>query len=375
VTETSATLNAMVNPNGGAVTDCHFEYGTTTSYGTSVPCASLPGSEGSPVAVSAAVTGLNASTTYHFRISATNAGGTERGGDETFFTTIPPSPTVTKVEPNVGPATGGTSVTITGTNFTGATTVKFGSTNATSFTANSQTSITAVSPAGGAGTVDVTVTTPGGTSETGAPDKFSYQPNPFNAHYFSNGGQLKESEGKVGEAGVKEVIGWGTIELKGEKGGDLGTFIRCHNIIGGMVWNPVGGGAGKGTTRAFAVFDCETNLCVAGTVANVVPEELPWVSELQETGLIRTNKIRSHTEHLKLDVTCNGLSTAHFQGSYQPAPQADQNKGTSALHPGFVEFDQPGSGELEEVELGGSSAPRGVVKEFGYAEEEMIQVK
>jgi hypothetical protein len=64
-------------------------------------------------------------------------------------------------------------VTITGTGFTDATAAKFGSTTAKSFTVNSATSITAVSPKG-RGTVDVTVTTPAGTSPTGAADQFTY---------------------------------------------------------------------------------------------------------------------------------------------------------------------------------------------------------
>src|SRR5208282_4992812 len=65
VTQTTASLNATVNPNGGSVSECRFEYGTTNSYGSTVSCASLPGSGTSPVAVSAAVTGLTANTTYH----------------------------------------------------------------------------------------------------------------------------------------------------------------------------------------------------------------------------------------------------------------------------------------------------------------------
>jgi hypothetical protein len=85
-----------------------------------------------------------------------------------------PAPTVTNVEPHSGPAAGGTSVTITGTNFKGATAVMFGSTPA-GFTVISESSITATSPAG-TGTVDVTVTTPGGTSATSPADQFTYGP-------------------------------------------------------------------------------------------------------------------------------------------------------------------------------------------------------
>jgi hypothetical protein len=85
-----------------------------------------------------------------------------------------PAPTVTGVSPSAGPTGGGTSVTITGTNLTGATGVAFGSTAATSFTVNSATQITATAPAGTAGTVDVTVTTPGGTSTTSTADQYTY---------------------------------------------------------------------------------------------------------------------------------------------------------------------------------------------------------
>ncbi len=71
VTQTTATLNATVNPNGETVSECKFEYGTTDAYGKTAPCTPSPGSGESPVAVSASVTGLTANTTYHFRIFAT----------------------------------------------------------------------------------------------------------------------------------------------------------------------------------------------------------------------------------------------------------------------------------------------------------------
>jgi len=83
---------------------------------------------------------------------------------------------------NTGPTAGGKLVNITGTNFTGATAVKFGTTNATSFAVNSSTSIAATSPSGTASNcpgsscapVDVTVTTPNGTSVVSTADQFVY---------------------------------------------------------------------------------------------------------------------------------------------------------------------------------------------------------
>jgi hypothetical protein len=86
VQATEAVLNATVNPNGSAITACSFEYGPTTSYGSSVPCSSLPGSGTSPVAVSAAIAALTAKATYHFRIVATNAFGTSKGTGKQFTT-------------------------------------------------------------------------------------------------------------------------------------------------------------------------------------------------------------------------------------------------------------------------------------------------
>ena len=91
VTQVSATLRATVNPNGAGLSDCHFEYGPTTSYGSSVPCSLLLASETSPVALSGSLTGLSKDTTYHFRIVATNLGGTSSGADEKFRTAKAPT--------------------------------------------------------------------------------------------------------------------------------------------------------------------------------------------------------------------------------------------------------------------------------------------
>lgn len=86
-----------------------------------------------------------------------------------------PAPIVTARGPSGGSHNGGTVVTITGTNFTGAVAVKFGGTNASSFTVLSDTSIRATAPPGETGTtVDIRVTTPGGSSPITGADKFTY---------------------------------------------------------------------------------------------------------------------------------------------------------------------------------------------------------
>ncbi|MCD9087349.1 Ig-like domain-containing protein [Stenotrophomonas sp. SY1] len=106
-------------------------------------------------------------------ITVTTAGGTSATNASDQFTYIA-VPVVSGVSPNTGSTDGGTNVTITGTDFAGATSVKFGGAFASSFTVNSASSITATSPAHSAGTVDVTVTTAGGTSEISAADRFTY---------------------------------------------------------------------------------------------------------------------------------------------------------------------------------------------------------
>ena len=80
-------------------------------------------------------------------------------------------PTVTSISPASGPR--GTAVTVTGTGFASGAHVAFGANSATKVTLLSSTQIKAWAPAG-TGSVDVTVTTPGGTSATSQADQFTY---------------------------------------------------------------------------------------------------------------------------------------------------------------------------------------------------------
>ena len=83
VTASSATLHGSLDPHS-LTTTVHFQYGTTTSYGHTTAMQTQTGSKLRNIAAN--ITGLTAHTTYHFRIVATNTGGTRYGSDRTFTT-------------------------------------------------------------------------------------------------------------------------------------------------------------------------------------------------------------------------------------------------------------------------------------------------
>ena len=112
VTQTHVEVTATIDP-GNANTAYQFEYGTSASYGASVPVpdGDIAASAG-PTAVAQELTGLQPGTTYHYRVVATNEFGQAVGGDQT-FTTPPVQPPVV----STGQATGvaQNTATLTGT--------------------------------------------------------------------------------------------------------------------------------------------------------------------------------------------------------------------------------------------------------------------
>jgi hypothetical protein len=85
VDHTTATLTGHLSEGGrGEITNCHFEYGTSSSYEDgSVPCEPTA-PYGSEADVTAQLTGLQPETTYHYRLVASNANGTADGADRMF---------------------------------------------------------------------------------------------------------------------------------------------------------------------------------------------------------------------------------------------------------------------------------------------------
>ena len=93
ITPIMATLQGTVNDNGAA-TSVIFQYGPTTSYGSTITATPSTIAAGSgPTAVAAAIWGLTPNTLYHYQVSATNSAGTTNGGDQS-FTTYPAPPLV-----------------------------------------------------------------------------------------------------------------------------------------------------------------------------------------------------------------------------------------------------------------------------------------
>jgi hypothetical protein len=163
---TAVSLSPTYGPSAGGtlvtITGTNFVAGdtTVTINGTTIPAGS--------VTVSSS-TSLTFTTPAHaagnVTVSVSTSGGTTSNISGGF--TYEDAPTATSLTPAFGPSAGGTSVTITGTNFVaGNTTVTIGGTviPVGSVTVNSATSLTFSTPAHAAGNVAVSVSTSGGTS-------------------------------------------------------------------------------------------------------------------------------------------------------------------------------------------------------------------
>jgi mannan endo-1,4-beta-mannosidase len=106
--------------------------------------------------------------------AASNLGTASVSPEDLLSNATTPS-TVNTLTPSSGSAGGGASVHITGSGLAGTLAVYFGTNASSDFTVNSSTSITAVAPVG-AGTVDVRLVMPDGTTSTSSGDRFTYVP-------------------------------------------------------------------------------------------------------------------------------------------------------------------------------------------------------
>jgi autotransporter-associated beta strand protein/predicted outer membrane repeat protein len=181
VTGISPAAGPLTGGTAVTITGTGFGGATIVDFGTTAATNVVVNASGTQITATSPVPGSMLTGAGTVDVTVTTVGGTSAASLADRFSYVAP-PAVTGVSPTAGPLAGGTLVTITGSGFSGATLVDFGTTAATNVVVNSSgTQITATSPAPGsmltgAGTVDVTVTTVGGTSETSPADQFSYNP-------------------------------------------------------------------------------------------------------------------------------------------------------------------------------------------------------
>ena len=159
------SLNPTTGPTAGGT--------TVTIDGTNLSGASSVTFGGTAATITANTSSQITVTTPAGAAGAVDVAVTTVGGSATLpgsYTYVAP-PALSSLNPTTGPTTGGTSVTIDGTNLSGASSVTFGGAAAT-ITTNTATQITVTTPAGSAGAVNVVVTTGGGSATL--PNGYTY---------------------------------------------------------------------------------------------------------------------------------------------------------------------------------------------------------
>ena len=217
---------------------------------------------------------LDNAGTYYWQASYSgdtyNSSSTSSCGSESETVTAqPPVPTVAKVSPSAGPTTGGTSVTITGTGFVSGATVVIGqgngTTGAVAATVQSVTATTITATTGGgakAGTWNVFVTTPGGTSAANSGDYFTYDSAPSVAKVSpsagpTTGGTSVTITGTGFVSGATVVIGQGN----GTTGAVAATV---QSVTATTITATTGGGAKAGTWNVFVTTPGGTSAANSG---------------------------------------------------------------------------------------------------------------
>jgi len=168
---TVASLAPATGPSAGGtqvtLTGTHLSAASTVKFGHQY-------ASGVSVLSDTQLTAISPPGSGTVDLTVTSPGGTSAVTGSARFS-YAGAPAITGLSTQRGPASGGSSVILSGSDFTGATAVRFGAVQATGFTVDSATRITATAPTASPGTVAVSVTTPEGTSPASATAQFSYQ--------------------------------------------------------------------------------------------------------------------------------------------------------------------------------------------------------
>ena len=305
--------------------------GTNLTGGMIVDFGSTPATNVTVVS-STQITAVSPAGTGMVNVTVTGPGGVSAISAATQFT-YSLVPTVTAITPPAAPLAGGTTVTITGGNFTGATAVDFGSTAATTFTVNSATKITVTVPAGTAGTVDVTVTNANGTSATSSADQFTYESQPTIT-------SVSPTSGALAGGTTVTITGTNLAGASQVKFGSVAATIKSNTPTQIIVTSPAGTGTvdiivtdpgGTSTASAADKFTYVAPPTIA-TAAKATPSPV--------TGLTTNLSVLGADVNGESTLTYTWLATTVPTGAAQPLYSAN---GTNSSKNSTATFSQAGA--------------------------------
>ncbi len=361
-TAVSATLTAV--PSGAPISGqtVNFDFGGVVAPQTTVTSGS---------GVATVNTFFVFAGTYAAVASFSNVGGyfADDSGNlvpetSTGDVTIAEPTTVTSLSPTSGPTAGGNIVTINGTSLSGATTVTFGGDTCPNVTVISATQVTCTAPPHAAGTVDVIVTTPSGSSANTAADDYTYiAPNapPVNsvpgtqttdedaAMDFSvaNANQISISDADVGGADMLITLSVtnGTLTLSDVTGlvfsvGDgtndvtmtfTGTLSAVNNAISTVTFTPAQNYFGSATLTIIANDQGNTGTGGPLTDTDTVTINITAVVDPPFMVTNTPNSVTSNSASLNGTANADGSSTtAYFRYSTTDPGTCNDTFGTRA---------------------------------------------
>lgn len=159
-TTVAAGGNASFSATASDATSYQWQVDTGSGFANITNGGVYSGATTTSLTITGALASMNS---YQYRLVATGSTSPE-ATTNTARLTVVGAPSISGISPSLGVVTGGTSVTLSGTNLSGATAVTFGGAPASSFTVVTDTTITAVTPVHTAGAADVVVTTNGGSA-------------------------------------------------------------------------------------------------------------------------------------------------------------------------------------------------------------------
>lgn len=222
-------------------------------------------------------------------------------------------PTVIDVAPEAGPVSGGTEVTITGTNLGfPETEVRFGDDAATKVTVLSETQLTATSPPHASGAVDVSVATPGGVSEPSSLTRFTYddgtwvQAEPlFTSRYHHTATLLPKGD---------VLVAGGTMDFQPRTGDGLSS-VELYDPPDG--WSPAASLNAARHSHTATLLPRENKVLVVGGLGVDPAEPLP-----EETAIVNTVTLDNSVVHTVINPSTAGPAVRLAQSSSPPSGDA-----------------------------------------------------